>query len=171
MHEVIIDMAVDLAMLKTALGKMIKVGPVAVVDAEKGYRIRLGGTDDEPFLSPWRPHPETGKTSVPLKEGQIVGLLNPSGDPRQGLLLRGGYSDAHSSPNGDMAANVFEDAGVKVTVAAGKLTAVVGGVSMILSPEGVDFNGGHVRHNGKLIDDTHTHGGVFTGFDSTDVPN
>src|SRR5690606_40881603 len=47
-------------------------GPVEMIDAQKGYRLRLGGSDEKPFLSPWYPHPETGKTSVPLKKGQIV---------------------------------------------------------------------------------------------------
>lgn len=116
-----IAMRLDIEMLKTAFGNSLKVGPVEIIDAQKGYRLRLGGTEDEPFLSPWYPHPESGKTSIPMKKGQIVGVVNPTGDPRQGFVFRGGYSDANPSPNDDMEANVFQDAGVKISIKSGKL--------------------------------------------------
>ncbi|BAP94468.1 baseplate assembly protein [Aurantimonas phage AmM-1] len=112
----------DLEQMKTLFGHMMRVGPVEVIDAVKGYRLKLGDGEDGPFLSPWYPHPETGKTSVPLKKGQVVAVLNPSGDPRQGVPIRGGYSDGHPSPNQNMEANVFQDAGVRLEVVDGKLT-------------------------------------------------
>ncbi|WEJ33866.1 baseplate assembly protein [Devosia sp. SD17-2] len=121
MLDLIVGMKADLEMLKTAFGNSLKIGPVAQIDAEKGYRLRLGGKDDEPFLSPWYPHPETGKTSVPLKLKQIVGVVNPAGDPRQGLVFRAGYSDDNPSPNTDMNANVFDDAGVRIEIKDGVL--------------------------------------------------
>ncbi|HEV7293096.1 MAG TPA: baseplate assembly protein [Devosia sp.] len=117
----LVGMKADLEFLKSAFGNALKVGPVAVVDAQKGYRLRLGGTDAEPFLSPFYPHPETGKTSVPLKVGQVVGVINPSGDPRQGMIFRAGYSDDNPSPNEDMDANVFDDAGVRLQIKDGVL--------------------------------------------------
>jgi hypothetical protein len=117
----IVGMKADIEFLKTAFGNSMKVGPVHEVDAEKGYRLRLGGTDGEPFLSPWYPHPETGKTSVPLKPNQIVGVINPTGDPRQGMIFRAGYSDDNPSPNQDMEANVFADAGVRLQIKDGVL--------------------------------------------------
>ena len=158
MDDIFVGMAMDIAMLKARHGNTIKVGPVEQVDGDKGYRIRLGGTDEAPYLSPWLPHPESGKTSVPLKKGQIVGVLNPVGDMRKGIIVRGGYSDAHASPNGDMAANVFKDAGVTVTIAGGK----------IIVEGDVEFKGTSVKHNGKEIGDTHKHtdvmpGGALTG--------
>src|SRR5690606_30546736 len=104
----------------TAFGNALKVGPVEEIDAAKGYRLKLGDGPDGPFLSPWYPHPETGKTSIPLKKGQIVGVMNPSGDMRQGVLFRGGYSGEHSSPNQNMEANVFEDAGVRIEIVSGE---------------------------------------------------
>lgn len=130
-----IAMRLDIEMLKTAFGNSLKVGPVAVIDAKKGYRLRLGGTDAEPFLSPFYPHPETGKTSVPLKVGQIVGVVNPTGDPRQGFVIRGGYSDDNPSPNEDMGANVFQDAGVKISIAGGKLRIEAEGGVEIVTPD------------------------------------
>ncbi|WP_281978807.1 baseplate assembly protein [Pseudorhizobium flavum] len=162
----------DVEALKNAFGRVAKVGPVEELDAEKGYRLKLGERPDGgPFLSPWYPHPETGKTSVPLKKGQIVGVLNPSGDPRQGILIRGGYSDEHASPNQDLLANVFEDAGVRVTVAEGALVIEAGGVTMRISSVGVSITGGRVEHDGKNIGSSHIHGGVVPGGADTDVPS
>ncbi|MBI1620157.1 baseplate assembly protein [Aquamicrobium sp. cd-1] len=157
-------------MLKTAFANSLKVGPVEMIDAQKGYRLRLGGSDEKPFLSPWYPHPETGKTSVPLKKGQIVGVINPSGDPRQGILIRGGYSNEHSSPNTDMNANVFEDAGVRVTIADGALQVSVAAVTLTISSSGLSISGGRVEHDGKNIGSDHVHGGVVPGGANTDVP-
>ena len=135
------SMKADLEMLKSAFGSSLKVGPVAVIDAERGYRLRLGGTDDEPYLSPYYPHPETGKTSVPLKMGQIVGVVNPTGDPRQGFLIRGGYSDANASPNEDMEANVFDDAGVKLHIKDGVLHVTADAHVVVNAPK-VSLGGG-----------------------------
>lgn len=129
-----VAMRLDIEMLKTAFGNSLKVGPVEVIDAQKGYRLRLGGSDADPFLSPWYPHPETGKTSLPLKKGQIVGVVNPSGDPRQGLMFRGGYSDANPSPNDNMDANVFEDAGVRIEIRDGVVYVSAASKAVVEAP-------------------------------------
>ncbi|HEV7251423.1 MAG TPA: baseplate assembly protein [Shinella sp.] len=170
MIDVIVGMAVDIAMLKTAFGNSLKVGPVAQVDAQKGYRIRLGGGEEKPVLSNWYPHPETGKTSVPLKVNQIVGMLNPTGDPRKGLLIRGGYSNENSSPNADMDANVFKDAGVEVTIAGGALVISAGGTTVRISGSGLDVDGGHIKNDGVAVDKTHRHTEVVHGGDTSGVP-
>lgn len=166
-----VSLNADVEALKNAFGRLAKVGAVEELDPEKGYRLKLGERPDgRPFLSPWYPHPETGKTSVPLKKGQIVGVLNPSGDPRQGILIRGGYSDEHSSPNKDLLANVFEDAGVRITVADGALVIEAGGVTMKISSAGVAITGGSVKHDGKNIGSSHIHGGVIPGGGNTSGP-
>jgi hypothetical protein len=176
----------DVHMLKSAFSRMVKEGAVEEIDAEKGYRIKLGEGDDGPYLSGWIPHNETGKTSVPLKKGQRVGLISPGGDIRQAMIVRSGYSDEHASPNADMEADVFEDAGVKVTVADGKLTTVIGGMTAEFSGDGLVVNaggttfsftgsgftqtGGQQDHNGKDVGDTHKHTGVATGVAETGPP-
>lgn len=166
----LVQMRTDIEALKSAFGHALRVGVVALIDPSKGYRLNLGAGEDGPVLSPWLPHPETGKTSVPLKTGQVVGILSPAGDLRQGLVLRGGYSDANESPNDNMDANVFEDAGVRVTVADGALVIKVGPVTHKISADGVDTTGGHVRHNETNIGDTHVHGGVIAGGSNTAGP-
>lgn len=171
MFDGIIDIKLDLETLKTNFGNMLKVGPVEQIDAEKGYRLKLGEEDGEPYLSPWHPHPESGKSSIPLKRGQIVGVLNPSGDPRMGLIMRGGYSDEHASPNDNMDANVFDDAGVKVVVVDGALVISAGGTTFNFSSGGFVQNGGKQEHDGKNTGATHDHGGIIRGSANTNPPN
>lgn len=170
MFDLLVGMKADIEMLKTAFGNSLKIGPVEKIDAEKGYRLRLGGTDDDPYLSPWYPHPETGKTSVPLKKGQIVGVMNPSGDPRQGLVFRGGYSDDNPSPNDNMDANVFEDAGVRIEVKDGQLILTIGGVTWTFSGNGEVQTGGKKEHDGKNVGSDHRHGEVMPGPGNTGIP-
>ena len=122
-----VSLYADVQALKNAFGRTFRVGPVADVHPEKGYRISYGKVDGKEFLSPWIAHPESGKTSEPLKKGQIVGILAVGGDPRQSLLIRGGYSDEHASPNNDMDANVFADGDVRITVKGGQITLSAAG--------------------------------------------
>ena len=95
------------------------------------------------------------------RAGQIVGIVNPGGDPRQGVLLRGGFSDVNPPISQDLGENRFSFGGVTITIAAGKVTI-----------EGdVQVNGSSLRHNAKNVGDTHVHGGVVPGGADTDVPS
>ncbi|SFK99289.1 Phage P2 baseplate assembly protein gpV [Pseudovibrio ascidiaceicola] len=178
--ELLTQQQAELETLRSVISEMIQVGPVHDIDPDKGYRIKLGEDEEgAPYLSPWKPHPETSKTSIPLKVGQMVGTLNPNGDPRQGILLPGGYSNDHETPNTDMEANVFQDAGVRIQIKGGKLQIsaensieiTVGGVTHIISGDGVDTQGGKVTHNSKNVGSTHTHGGISPGPANTKGPN
>lgn len=118
----LLAMKADLEELKTSFGAALRVGPVAVVDAQKGFRVKWGEGEDGPFLSPWYPHPESGgatSTWAPLSEGQIVGILNPDGDPRQGILVRGGFSGLNPPPSQDLSENVFAFGGVRIEIKEG----------------------------------------------------
>lgn len=163
MIEAMLAMRADLEMLKSAFGNSLRVGPVAVVDAKKGFRISLASDEGGMFLSPWYPHPESGgatRTWMPLSEGQIVGIINPSGDPRQGILLRAGFSGVNPPPSADLDANVFSFAGVTMTAKAGLLTI----------DGNVQINGQSIRHNLKEIGDSHRHADVTPGSAETGLP-
>ncbi|MCR5941105.1 baseplate assembly protein [Ochrobactrum sp. XJ1] len=171
MYRELLSLKIDIEMLKTAFGNSMKVGPIAAIDPKRGYRIKFGEDENgEPFLSPWYPHPESGGNSstwMPLSLGQIVGMVNPNGDTRQGLLIRGGFSDANQPPSEDMLANVLRAFGVSVTVKDGTVT-IEG--NLVVNGD-VNFNDGHVKHNEANIGDTHVHGGVAPGAADTDVPS
>ncbi|MBB3937932.1 phage baseplate assembly protein V [Aureimonas phyllosphaerae] len=161
----------ELERMRSAMANMVRVGPVHAVDAKRGYRLKLGqDAEGQPFLSPWLPHPETGKTSVPLKVGQIVGVVSANGDLRQGAMFRGGYSEANASPNDDMAANVFEDAGVRVEIGGGELRLIIGGVTWTFSGAGEAQAGGQKTHDDLNVGSTHRHTGVVVGGALTEGP-
>lgn len=95
----------------------------------------------------------------------VMNVSNPS--KRLGKLPEGAVGNYNE--HGDRVL-VLPDGTVQV--AAGKaLDVTVGGVKFRVSAEGVDITGGHVRHNGVNIGDTHFHGGVVHGDDDTDVPS
>lgn len=149
----LLAMSADLAMLKTAFGNSLKVGPIEQIDAVKGYRAKWGEKNGKPYLSPWIPHPESGKTSVPLERGDIVGVINPSGDPRQAVMFRAGYSGLRPSPNDDMEANVFDAAGVRITVKDGVLNfdGNIKIVGNLLLEGNADFNIGYLKADEAVI--------------------
>lgn len=169
MFDILVGMKADIEMLKTAFGNSMKVGPVEIIDPKKGYRLNLGDGPNGPFLSPWYPHPESGggtSTWFPLTKGQIVGVMNPSGDARQGVVFRAGFSGQNPQPSEDLAMNIFKAFGLTASVKAGRLT--IDG-DLLVRGNG-DFEGGYVRHNGTAIDDSHVHGGVERGGSKTDAP-
>lgn len=177
MYDIIVGLRTDVEMLKTAFGNALKVGPIEEIDPEKGYRLKLGeGADGQPYLSPWYPHPESGgQTSswFPLSKGQIVGVMNPSGDARQGVMFRGGFSGENGAPSQDLAMNVLKALGIEISMKDGALTIKSEKVKIEADVEIVgntDFKGGYVKSEGKHIDHTHIHGGVVRGGDVSDVP-
>ncbi|MEP3049419.1 MAG: baseplate assembly protein [Roseibium sp.] len=181
MIDLIAGQRLDLEMLKTQFGNSMRVGPIEVIDPEKGYRIKLGDGEGGPVLSPWYPHPESGgQTSswMPLSKGQVVGVLHPNGDARQGFMLRGGFTDQNTQPSQDLSANVLDGLGLRISMKDGLLT-IEGDVRIQgdIEIEGdlkvtgnVDFADGHVRHNNTNIGDDHVHGGVVRGGANTDGP-
>ncbi len=182
MIEFLTGQRIDIEMLKTRFGQMIRIGPIEEIDPAKGYRIKLGDDEDGPFLSPWLPHPESGgQTSswVPLSKGQVVGILSPNGDIRQGVLLRGGFTDSNQAPSDDPQANVVKAFGITITMKDGEVTiegdvTIKGDVKIEgdLEVEGdVDFADGHVMHNGTNIGDDHVHSGVIPGGADTEGPH
>ncbi|WP_420415123.1 baseplate assembly protein [Roseibium sp.] len=125
LHEILIDLRTDLEMLRTAFGNSLKVGPISEVDAEKGYRIKWGEGANGPYLSPWYPHPESGgqtSTWFPLSVDQIVGVMHPHGDMRQGVMFRGGFSEKNPPQSQDLELNLYKALGVLFTVKDGVLT-------------------------------------------------
>jgi phage baseplate assembly protein gpV len=78
-------------------------GPVVAVDAVAGKaRIRLGGTDEEPFLVPWVRYAQTMgalKVHSAPSIGQQMDLHSDNGDFEQGTLHPRTQSDANPSPS------------------------------------------------------------------------
>lgn len=170
-----------------------RYGSVVDVDyAKRLMRVRIGGTDAEPYLSPWIPWAETasgaGGVNVAWnpKPGQNVVLSAPGGDLQQAVATPFTWSDEHASPSssgdeavlrygqskitikGDQA--VTEVGAAKITQTNDGVTIEVGGVSVAITAGGLTVTGGMVKHNAANIGDTHVHGGILPGPANTGVP-
>lgn len=170
MIDEIVAQRIQLEKLRAVVGNMLKIGAVAKVDPQKGYRIELGKTTrGEPFLSAWLPHPESGgqsSTWMPMSVGQIVGVLAPNGDLRQGLLIRGGFGGDNQPPSEDLAANLFKMFGIELSVKDD--TVVLKGNLKVKG--NVDFEQGHLQHKGVNVGHDHKHEDVTTGSEQSGTP-
>lgn len=167
-------------------------GPVTDVDVEKKMaRIRLGGTDAEPFKSGWLPYAQIAAPGDGLKVhwtpvvGQNMVLRAPSGELRQGLLEPMTWSDQAPSPGsadhpvmtfGNVRVEVKQDS-VRASVgddfieiAAGKATIQVGGSKIEMTTgelkalaEAIKLQGSSLTHNDHNVGDSHVHTEVEPG--------
>lgn len=112
------NQAVELAELRRQFSNMIRPGVVEELDPQKGYRLSWGQDEQgQKILSPWYPHPEAGganKTWSPLTKGQVMTAINPGGDPRQGFLIQGGFTDQFKAPSQSLDETVREAHGGKM---------------------------------------------------------
>lgn len=163
-----------LAELERRADGMVKQGPVAEVDPAAGtVRIRLGGTDSEPFLSPPIPYAQIAgalKVHTPPSVGQQMTIVSGGGDFRQGLAVPMTWSDQNESPSQSGEENVVTFGDVRLELKSGGLKISVGGVTVEITGSGVTFTGGRVEHDGKNIGSTHIHGGVEPGGANTKEP-
>ena len=131
----------EVAELKRVIANMVKTGTVAERDEKRGYRVTFGNDENgKSILSPWYPHPENGgdlKTSFPMSVGQTVTTLNPMGDARQGVVLRGGgFSDANPSPSTDLKENKITFGGYTFRLKGDAVEISRDGQSLLFDPNG-----------------------------------
>jgi phage baseplate assembly protein V len=112
------------------LDTMVRHGPVEEVNAKDGTaRIRIGGTDEKPQLSPWIPYGQhAGKLKVhsPPSKGQQLTMLSPTGDFRQSVAMPLTWSDKEKSPSEKDDENVLTYGNVRATIKDGLLEVKVG---------------------------------------------
>lgn len=162
---IVVDLKREVAQLKREIAGMVKVGSVEEADAQKGYRLNFGADENgRAKLSPWLPHPEAGgkaKSWFPLSKGQVVAMMTPPGDPRQGFLLRDGFTDRYAQPSQNLDENVFEYGDVRVEIREGRVHMKVGSAEITITDGKLevkaktDFEGDYVRHRSTPIDRTH----------------
>lgn len=152
-------------------------GPVVERDHEKG--VRIGRDPKGEHKSDWvQPADLSGRSRALPDKGENVLLLHPHGDPRQGVVLGLGHSDAKKNPAKDAANTVLHDKdGVRIEaqgdtaiLTAKTITLKADDVTVTITGSGVAITGGKVTHEGKDIGATHKHGGVDKGSAQTDPP-
>ena len=151
-------------------------GKVTDVDADaKKARIAIGtDSDGSPVKSPWVPYAQIAgnlKFHQPPSVGQVMSLRSENGDIEQGVLEPYHFSDDNPSPSDDANSNVMTFGSVKVTIGQSSIEVDIGGTVYTFAAAGFDQTGGYQKHNGKHVDDSHTHGKVKTGDDSTGAPD
>ncbi|WP_242220081.1 phage baseplate assembly protein domain-containing protein [Shinella zoogloeoides] len=113
-----------------------------------------------------------GFASVPVKGAQGLLLPMPS-NPDVAFVLGGEHPDLRPKdlPQGgkalyDAGGNVIKmllGDGVTFDLAGAAYTVRKGGVTFMISGDGVDIVGGYLKVNGVRVDETHRHDNVETG--------
>jgi phage baseplate assembly protein gpV len=153
--KVIADLLSRITHLEQRLGNMAVHGPVHEVDAAKQVaRLRLGGTDAEPYLSPWVPYSQLAgafKGHVPVTAGQNMTLFAPSGVPEQGMLLPFTFNNAHPSPSQKADENVFTFGSMKAEIRGEEVVLTVGASVITITSGKITIKSGEVETtSGKI---------------------
>lgn len=155
----LVELYLRLHRLESRHSNAARKGTVAEVDtATQKVRLRIGGTDEKPFLSPWVPYGQIAgvgegpKFHIPPVVGQTMTLVSPSGDLRQSVAHPYTWSDEAPSP-GSTADPVFTYGQVRADIQPEKVRLVVGPATIEATPSKitVDVGGeGFVIEGGKL---------------------
>lgn len=124
MHLTLEDMVTHLMRrlddVERRLNNSVRHGKVTDVDAKKRIcRLAIGGTDDEPFKSPWMPYGQIAgalKIHSPPSVGQNMTAFSPSGDFRQATAMPFTWNDDNPSPSDKPDEHVLTIGNVKITV-------------------------------------------------------
>jgi phage baseplate assembly protein V len=119
-----------IAEVERKIDNLFRHGPVTERKKIEGrwfVRMRVGGQDADPFLSPWIPYvsPNGGPQGLNVhrvpKEGEQLTLLSPAGDFQQGVATSLFWSNQHPPPSDDPDAVVITHPDFKLTLKEGKL--------------------------------------------------
>ena len=176
---------------------LVRHGTVEEVDTKKQeVRLRIGGTDEEPLISPWVPYGQIAgalKLHSPPSKGQQMTMISPAGDFRQAGAYPFTWSNANPSPSDKPDEHVltfggftftlkgnallikgpkitFEAGGSSWEIVDGSVTAKSGGTEHKISDSGETTTGGRVEHDGKNIGKDHKHRDVTPGPSLTGGP-
>lgn len=160
-------MAVRLAELERRVENMQRHGTVAEVDAATSrVRLVIGGTEEEPMLSPWvRPAQMAGALKVHAlpSVGQTMTLFSPGGEMAAGVAVPFTWSNANEAPSDSAEENVVTFGSVRIELTGEGLKITAGGTVVDITGDGVAIEGDDLTHNDIFIGDTHVHTEVEKG--------
>lgn len=159
----------------------LRNGTVAEVNAaKKTVRLKIGGTDERPFLSPPIPYAQIAgdlKLHSMPSIGQQMTMIAANGDRRQAIAIPMQWSDANPSPSDNQSEHVLTFGNVRITLVDGGLKFQVGGTVVDITGSGVkitasavEVDGQSVKHNSVEIGFQHRHEDVTVGGDKTGYP-
>ncbi|MCZ8101544.1 MAG: phage baseplate assembly protein V [Burkholderiales bacterium] len=127
----------------------LRFGTVSEVDpAKQRMRMRLGGTDAEPFLSPWLPYGQTAgalKLHSPPSIGQQFALMSNGGDLRQSVAVPFTWSDENASPSTLGNEHVMTFGSVKMAVREKQVIAEIGPAKIDITDEKITVQVGATK--------------------------
>jgi phage baseplate assembly protein gpV len=106
----ILELLTRIAEFERKLDSMFRHGPVherKKIEGRWFVRLKIGGTEQESFLSPWIPYssPSGGPAGLNVHrvpaEGEQLTMLSPAGDFRQAVATSLFWSDDHPPPSED----------------------------------------------------------------------
>lgn len=147
-----------------------RTGVVDELDLSKGLaRVRLED-GDTPFRTGWLPWKEIAaggiSSHIPPTKGQQVDVLSESGDLTDAVIDFSTHSNANPRPHNGPEA-VIVHGGSRLVIGDG----VVDITADVTINGDLQVNGSSMRHNEKNVGYDHTHGGVASGHENTDIPN
>lgn len=158
------------AELERRLSNVMREGVVEAVDpARKRVRLRLGGDDGAPFLSPWVPYAQHAgalKVHTPPSIGQQMTLHSPAGDIRRGQALPYTWSNAEPAPSDAGDENVVTFGEVRLELTASGVRIQIGESVLALDGERILLKAARVETDGETRLDGGDRPVVFAG--STD---
>jgi phage baseplate assembly protein gpV len=104
----LLEVLTRVAELERKLDSIFRHGPVherKKIEGRWFVRLKIGGTEQAPFLSPWIPYssPNGGPQGLNLhrvpSQGEQLTLLSPAGDFRQAVAVPLFWSDDHPAPS------------------------------------------------------------------------
>lgn len=156
------------------------------VAAKKGNMVRLEllPTDErtgKPFLSPWvQLQDAAGGTAshTPVEIGDPMRLLSPSGEiGPASIAVRDSHVQDKPNPASSPEELVLQHAGNELRMRDGSMLLKQGETQVELTAAGVringdlvDITGAGLTHNQTNVGDSHVHGGVTPGADTTANP-
>lgn len=148
----------------------LREGRITEVFPDEGMaKVDAGGVISKKV--PWLQRAGAIREWSPPTIGERVILISPSGEPGQGMILPGGYTDEFAAPHDKGGEKVVTIGDVTITQTDSAFVIAAGGVTVTISASGLKVSGGKVEHDGKNIGSTHTHGGIVRGSNDTDGPN
>ncbi|RWX72588.1 phage baseplate assembly protein V [Mesorhizobium sp. M2A.F.Ca.ET.039.01.1.1] len=150
MHPVA-ELAARVAELERRANNMMRHGTVAEVDPAKAtVRLRIGGTDEKPFLSPPIPYGQIAgamKVHTPPSVGQQMTLLSPTGDFRQAVAMPLTWSDQNASPSQAGDQHVLKFGSCTITIKGDEVHVEVPKVTLICGGSSFELTGGGLKMN------------------------
>lgn len=101
--------------LDRRLNNIVREGKVLEVDAAKGL-LKVEAHGLKSGWMPWAERAGTVREWSPPAKGERVVVLSPTGEPGQGIVLAGGFSDQFKQPSTDAGERLIQIGGNKLSM-------------------------------------------------------